>query len=66
MTVKKEGKEDFVYGCASNEDCEVLMKSCSDSKFKNSGTVCSFSCCSSDLCNKPELPGNASVYGYFL
>lgn len=59
MTVKKDGKETRLYGCATENDCSTGDETCKTVKDGNARSSCDFKCCATALCNNPPVEGTA-------
>ena len=53
VMMSKDGKESGLYGCASDRDCKMAIKSCKAVKKNNARTDCKSKCCNTTSCNTP-------------
>lgn len=62
VMITKDGEQNVILGCASQDDCDAGSKSCKEAE-KQARTTCEATCCQTDNCNtapeKGELNWNS-------
>ena len=66
MIVKRDGKEERLYGCATENDCSTGDKSCKTVKSGTARASCNAMCCDSSLCNNPPAEGTTQSLEFKL
>ena len=66
MTVKRDGKEERLYGCATENDCSTGVKSCKTVEGGTARASCHATCCGSALCNNPPAEGTTQSLEFKL